>query len=231
MSAEDEIRDSFSLEQKIRLKSALKLKDDEELELAISVIGGTIMAYHLMVAARNRNPNRQRSKQKLLQIAAAARKLSLLLSDFSVSHSIGNELEALELVPPKVAKIFHRRPLWSDDEVQIKDMFEMLGNIDINARILAKDDRSFSYYYMLPTVQDVNRDFDANTLWPRLFKFWEMAGNKVASTPNGPTFLFLSLIHEVAGINAPELGALRSACERWRTDPTRTRSEDVPWVA
>lgn len=231
MSAEDEIRDTFSLEQKIRLKSALKLKDDEELELAISVIGGTIMAYHLMVAARNRNPNRQRSKQKLLQIAAAARKLSLLLSDFSVSHSIGNELEALELVPPKVAKIFHRRPLWSDDEVQIKDMFEMLGNIDINARILAKDDRSFSYYYMLPTVQDVNRDFDANTLWPRLFKFWEMAGNKVASTPNGPTFLFLSLIHEVAGINAPELGALRSACERWRTDPTRTRSEDVPWVA
>ncbi|TXN06697.1 hypothetical protein FV222_04855 [Methylobacterium sp. WL103] len=231
MNREKEIQETFSDAQRLRLKTFLNLGNESELNEAVISIVETILVHHLRIAAKKSIPNRVKSKKKLLQIAAAARKLEVLLSDFDISRSIGNFIEEADIYPPELSKLFHRRPLWSDDEVSIRDMFGMLCNIELNATLLAKNDKSFSFHYMLPTVQEANRDFDANALWPRLFKFWEMAGNKVAATPEGPTFRFLALVHEVAMIKAPDPDALRSACERWRTDPMREQPEKIPWVA
>lgn len=231
MAPENEMLEAFSADQRRQLAEALGLKCTEEIEAAVLAIVQTIIFHHLMIAAKNRTPKRVKAKRKLLQIADAARKLHLLLSDFEISNSIGNEIGKLEIFSPEMAKVFHRRPLWIDDEVSVHDMLGMLKNIDMNATLLATKDKSFSYHYMLPTMHEANRNFDANMLWPRLFKFWEMAGNVVAATPDGPTFRFLGLIHEVAKIQPPELGSLRSACERWRTDPMRELHEEVPWLA
>ncbi|MCP2082215.1 UNVERIFIED_ORG: hypothetical protein J2W74_003401 [Methylorubrum zatmanii] len=231
MDYQDELQSTFSEDQRSRLKDALNLSSEDEVCAAVEAMAGTLLFYNLALAARNRVPRRTESKKKLLHIAAAARKLRILLSDFDVSRSISDDIEEVDLLPPHVAKVFHRRPLWSVDEVTVYDMLGMLRNIDISATMLACDDKHFSSHYMLPNTNEVNRNFNANTLWPRLFKFWEMAGNKVASTPDGPTFRFLALIHEVAQIDPPEPGALRSACERWQADPARERSEPIPWVA
>jgi hypothetical protein len=231
MGHEIEIQQTITDGQRARLATALGLNTENEIDGAVSAIVETILAHHLWIAAQNRTPNRAKSKRKLEQIALAARKLRLLLSDFDVFHSIGNIIEKEDIYPTQIAKLFHRRPLWSNEEPNIFDMIGLLGNIDINATLMAKDDNSFSFYYMLPTMRETNREFNANLLWPRLFKFWEMAGNKVASTPDGPTFRFLVLVHEIAQIDAPKPDSLRSACERWRTDPMREQPMEIPWGA
>lgn len=231
MDHEAEIQRTLTADQRMRLAAALGLTSEKQIDDGVSAIVGTIVAHNMLLAARKRTPDRTKTKRKLLQIADAARKLKLLLCDTEVSQSIGNEIAHCEITPPHMAKLFHRRPLWGDDEVDIKDMFGMLQQIDLNASAMAESDSVFSYYYLLPSQQMANRDFDAGILWPRLFKYWELAGNKVASTPDGPTFRFLGLIHEIADIDPPKLGSLRSACERWRTDPLRDQSEEIPWLA
>ncbi|MFC5556486.1 hypothetical protein [Methylobacterium iners] len=231
MNFDEELTDVFSADQRARLKAALNLTSEIEVDSASIAIAGLLLGYFLKLAAKNRIPTRVKSKQKLLQIAAAARKLNILLSDFTLTRNVTAGLEEADLLPPELAKIFYRRPLWGTDDLNVHDMPGLLQNIDTNATRLATNDRSFSFHYMLPTMQEANRDFDATVLWPRLFKFWELAGNKVASTPDGPTFRFLTLIHEVAQIKGPNPDSLRSACERWRTDPMRKRKEDVPWAA
>lgn len=229
MKHEAEIQEAFSPDQRAKLAVALNLESETEIDNAVFAVVGTILAHHVGVAAKARNPDRVKSKRKLRQIADAARKLRILLADFDVSNSFGNVLKQSDFFPPEVAKIFNRRPLWSDEETSIRDMFGMLQNIDLNATLMAEDDRSYSFYHMLPTMETANREFDASALWPRLFKYWEMAGHKVAATPDGPTFRFLSLIHEVAELEPPKLGSLRSACERWRADPMRSQDEAIPW--
>ena len=228
----EEIDDAFSAEQLVTLGQLLNLKNDEEIRGAAAGIFGVLVGHMLTLSASERIPDRTEKKKKLGQIGKTARKLELLLRDFDLTAPLTDAPSQDNPNFPALkgmARMLYRKPLWDLEQVKVFDLIELLVYLRVNAYRLMDNDDSFSFYFMLPPANRISRDFVANSIWPRLFKLWEMAGRKVACSPKGPTMRYLQFIHEVAGLEAPSASALRTAVERWGDDPTRDRPELAPW--
>lgn len=196
----------------------LGLDTHETAEAIAHEITGILFEYEFYIKRRKYAKSDRDRKERLRELAAAARKLSRILDAEPFPYTImrlpdsckpKNETGAScsNLATIEAASAWPQR---------LKDGLIMIAE---RADRIAKDDAEFARCHMLLPDPKLRRRKVAPVsrfVWPELFELWTSAGKTLSWTENGPTHRFIALVHRAAGLSEPAQSTLRDAIEEWK---------------
>jgi hypothetical protein len=206
---------AFSREQMEELQSMLRLKSHDEALIAAAVITGQLMFCQQLIEGREKVPSTKAAKRRLNRIAVGTKELARLLAEEPAAEDLIRRPGSLVSRLDENGEI-DLSALREADKEHLKELISTLLVISKNAELHAIDDSTFRVSRRLHPASNTSTEIITRTLWPTLFTVWELAGEQLTWTENGPTHRFVNLVHSAVDLEAPSASTLRDAIRVWK---------------